>query len=67
MSDPDKQGIGYLPEGPEVFRVSYGYQFKQFDLLPKALRYIDKELKSHKKHMLTIQRVNLKEVKLENV
>ena len=57
---------GYLPNGTEVFRVSYGYQFEQFETLEKAIAYVKKNLESKEKHMLLIQRVNLKEVQLED-
>jgi len=53
----------YLPNGPEVWRISYGYQFEQFDTLEKAMRYIRDNLESKNKHMLLIQRVNLREIK----
>lgn len=52
----------YFPDGPTVWRVSYGYQFEQFENLPKAMRYIEKNLTNGEKHMLTIQKVNLRSI-----
>lgn len=61
-----KPEIGYKVEGPQVWRVSYGFQFEQFETVDKALDYMKKNLISKGKHMLLLQRVNLKEVKIEN-
>lgn len=55
---------GYLPNGPTVWRVSYGYQFEQFETLEKAINYMKINMENKNKHMLLIQKVNLKKVEL---
>ena len=55
---------GYLPNGPTVWRVSYCAKFEQFETLEKALNYMKNQLITENKHMLLLQKVNLKEVEL---
>ena len=54
----------YLPNGPTVWRVSYGYQFEQFETLTKDMKYLKINMENKTKHMLLIQKVNLKKVEL---
>ena len=55
---------GYLPNGPTVWRVSYGYKFEQFETLDKAINYMKTNMENKSKHMLLIQRVNLRQIEI---
>ena len=56
--------IGYLPNGPTVWRVSYGYEFEQFETLDKALNYMKQNMENKGKHMFLIRKVNLRKVEI---
>ena len=56
--------IGYLPNGPTVWRVSYGYEFEQFETLDKSLNYMKQNMENKGKHMLLIRKVNISKVEI---
>ena len=56
--------IGYLPNGPEVWRVTYGGKIKQFEHIDKALNYMKEKLLKKHNHQLSLNRVNLQETEI---
>jgi hypothetical protein len=55
---------GYLPDGPDVWRVSCYYDIEQFDTLEKALNYMENKLNKNSGKILVLQKVNLRKVNL---